>query len=449
MYLICIKQMKFYIQISKILLEIEKGKSFKKAIYDSITAESPHFKKTYKIVIEMVKNKRLLDELIEKFFENDKIFDINLFRVLLYEFLFSGKKLKIGGSIMKIIKSKKEIIENFLNINKNEDLKTFPQIDKNKKESDLNSTTQMERIYFRINKQKVINDKHIFKKLKEQNLIVKRDKFIENMYFIENYKTDLSVFFRLRDESDIIIQTKSSALPAYILKKVLEKNSVNNKDEEKFSIVDTCSAPGNKTLQLAEYFPNCTIYAYEMDKNRINILNSNVEKNNFFQNIETYNEDFLQSNPDADYFDSVKIILSDPSCSGSGTKNNLIENQNLNKCCLDLAESEEEEKNINRLKNLSTFQYKIVNHCMKFPNVKYISYSTCSVFKTENENVVEKLLKNNENYMLVNIFDFLNHEDRILFHKGITEKTRYTLRACRKCSYGIDGFFIALFERKI
>jgi len=436
--------MKFYIQISKIILETEKGKSFKKAIYDSITAESPHFKKTYKIVIEMIKNKKLLDEIIDKFYSGEKIIDINLFRVLLYEFFFSGKKLKIGGSIMRIIKSKKEEILNFLKSNK---IDIFKENISTKNENIIEKEEgKLQKIYFRINKQKAMNEKKLFKKLKENNIYAIRDDIIENMFYIENNKNDLSSFFKLRDDSEIIIQSKSSALPAYILKKVYEKHQIDFDSEERLNIVDTCSAPGNKTLQLSEYFPNSTIFAYEKDPVRINILNSNIEKNNLFNNVETYNEDFLESDVNAEYFQNVRIILSDPSCSGSGTKNNSIENNNLNKCCLELSGSEEEEKLITRLKNLSSFQYKIVNHCMEFPNVKYISYSTCSVFTTENEKVVEKLLENNPNFMLINIFDYIGNEVNY-FHKGLTENTQNTLRACRKCSNGIDGFFIALFER--
>ncbi len=442
--------MKFYIDISKILLETEKGKSFKKAIYDSVTAESPNFKKTYKIVIEMIKNKKLLDEIVEKFFENEDIHDINLFRVLMYEFFFSGKKMKIGGSIMKIIKTKKEQIENYLKVSK---IETNSQSQSNNNISkstsnDFEAYNQIEKIYFRINKQKVMNEKNIMKRLREKELIIKRDDFIEGMFYIENNKSDLSSFFKLRDDSEIIIQTKSSALPAFILKKAI--NTLNlNITEENFNIIDSCSAPGNKTLQLAEYFPNSTIYAYEKDPKRFGILNSNMERNNHFRNIETYNEDFLESDVNADYFKSVRIILSDPSCSGSGTKNNLMENKNLNKCCIELAGSEEENNVIDRLKNLSGFQYKIVSHCMKFPNVKYISYSTCSVFSSENENVVERLLKHNDNFELMNIFDYLDGYDKNQFHEGLTEKTKMTLRACRKCSNGgNDGFFVALFRRK-
>lgn len=466
--------MRFYVQISKILLEVDKGTSFKKAIYDAVNAESPHFKKTYKIVIEMIKNKKLLDEISEKFYFSEKIFDINLFHVLLYEFFFSGKKLKIGGNIMKIIKSKKEEVQNYLNSkninipayeqqsqpnkirNNNESSESFPT------ENSANKNPTEEKLYFRLNRQKVANEKTILKKLRDEYFI-KRDELIENLFYLvknpEKSKNDLTNFFKIRDEANIIIQTKSSALPAFILKKVFDayKNdkSLNYDFPEEFNIIDTCAAPGNKTLQLAEYFPNTKIFAYEKDLKRFNLLNDNLNKNNFFENVETYNEDFLQSIPNENYFDNVRLILSDPSCSGSGTKNNLMENPELNKCCLELANSEEETKVMDRLEKLSSFQFKILNHCMKFSQAKIISYSTCSVYYQENEYVVEKLLEKNPNYRLINIFKYLvsknnDNDDNISrshFHKGISKKTKFTLRACRKCSGGDDGFFVALFEK--
>jgi putative methyltransferase len=461
--------MRFYIEISKILQEVDKGKSFKNAVYDAVTSESPHFKKTYKIVIEMIKLKSLLDELMTNFFINENITNPNLFRVLLYEYFFSGIKLKIGGSLMKIIKSKKDQIQNYLK--NNEDYLNIEAInkEKNSKNPEKPKILREEKLYFRLNKQKNMNSKKIFKKLSEENFNFNKDSFVKGLFYLDKEgKKDLSAFFKLRDESDILIQTKSSSLPAYILRKVYDYKKINKESENKnkkkeeeneekvFNVIDTCSAPGNKTLQLAEYFPNSNIFAYEKDPKRFQMLNKNVEKNNHFKNIQTFDEDFLLSNPNEDYFNNTEIILSDPSCSGSGTKNNSLENKNLNSCCLEIASSIEEENILPRLESLSQFQYKIVNHCMKFPNVKLISYSTCSVFKTENEDVVESLLKKNPQFKLVDIFDIIkkeaekdNNNENVedLFHKGITEKTKFTLRACRKCSGGIDGFYVAIFER--
>jgi 16S rRNA C967 or C1407 C5-methylase (RsmB/RsmF family) len=80
---------------------------------------------------------------------------------------------------------------------------------------------------------------------------------------------------------------------------------------------------------------------------------------------------------------------------------------------------------------------------MRFPNVRYISYSTCSIFMTENEYVVSKILNKHPEFKLVDIFTQIKE---LNFHTGITPETENTLRACRKCNC-VDGFYVAIFEK--
>lgn len=50
-------------------------------------------------------------------------------------------------------------------------------------------------------------------------------------------------------------------------------------------------------------------------------------------------------------------------------------------------------KNRERLKALAFYQRKLLVHAMKFPNVKRIVYSTCSINSSENEDVVDAALR--------------------------------------------------------
>jgi putative methyltransferase len=333
--------------------------------------------------------------------------------------------------LMRMLKDKENEIKNYLKS------KNFIP------DGEINENEDFNKMYFRINEQKKDNQslEFISKSTK--------DNFINGLYFIEKSNNGelVNKIFELKNSSDIVIQTKSSCIPAYILKLIASKNNFNT-----FDIIDSCSAPGNKTLQLAEYFPNSKVHAFEINEKRYETLNDTIKKYNFNKNVITIKDDFLAIDPNNEKYSKVKIILCDPSCSGSGTFNNTLvdkdKDQSLlkNECVVSIAGSYLEKDQIDRLTKLAKFQAKVIEHSMKFPNVEYISYSTCSIFMTENEYVVDKVLKNNKNFRLHNIFQLPEVEEEFNFHKGLTENTEGTLRTCRTCNK-IDGFYVAIFER--
>jgi 16S rRNA C967 or C1407 C5-methylase (RsmB/RsmF family) len=83
---------------------------------------------------------------------------------------------------------------------------------------------------------------------------------------------------------------------------------------------------------------------------------------------------------------------------------------------------------------------------MLFTNVKLISYSTCSIYREENEDAIEQILSSEEgaNFELLDLRELVNIND---YHTGITENTKKCLRTCKKC-FNMDGFFVAVFKRK-
>lgn len=119
----------------------------------------------------------------------------------------------------------------------------------------------------------------------------------------------------LLKKQGVIIQSKSSCLPPF----VLFQGMLGHMDDfSEFNIIDCCAAPGNKTIQLAEYLgSHGLVFAFEKNEKRAALLQRRV---NFHQvqNIEVFNEDFLTVDSANKHFKDVKIILADPSCSGSG-----------------------------------------------------------------------------------------------------------------------------------
>ena len=73
------------------------------------------------------------------------------------------------------------------------------------------------------------------------------------------------------------------------------------------------------------------------------------------------------------------------------------------------------------------------------PNIRYLSYSTCSIFREENEDVVGKILEEFKDQ--VELVPISVEE----FHKG--HEGMEVVRVCPKCS-GRAGFFVALFKFK-
>lgn len=92
--------------------------------------------------------------------------------------------------------------------------------------------------------------------------------------------------------------------------------------------------------------------------------------------------DFTQVDINDPRFQHVTHILLDPSCSGSGRQYQE-----------DLSQKVDSNHLRQRLKHLSTFQLRLITHAMAFPAALKIIYSTCSIYKEENEQVIERALK--------------------------------------------------------
>ncbi|KAI5186377.1 25S rRNA (cytosine2278-C5)-methyltransferase [Nematocida homosporus] len=208
------------------------------------------------------------------------------------------------------------------------------------------------------------------------------------------------------------VQDLSSCLPAYVLNPPAQS-----------TVIDACAAPGNKTTHLSMLMGGeGKIFAIEKDTERFQTLREMIAKSGA-ENIVSINDDFLAIDRNQDKcILAATHILVDPSCSGSGLH-------------------PEEEKDLRRLSNLAGFQIKILSKALKFPVVKRVVYSTCSLFEEENEAVVKVVLQANPEFKLEKALPAWPHRglpgydfsDKVV-RCPANEETR--------------GFFLACFVRK-
>ena len=193
-------------------------------------------------------------------------------------------------------------------------------------------------------------------------------KKVETVYYIDSGSILHTPEFL---EGKIIAQDASSYLAAKILNPAINNN-----------VVDTCSAPGSKTAVLAELMNNTgEIYALDIHQHKIKLIDDNMSKLGI-TNVKSIKLDARNLKEQGKKFDK---ILVDAPCSGYGVlrkKPEALYN-----------------KNMVNVHDLSKLQYEILEAAAFSLKVEgELVYSTCTIFKEENTDNIEKFLKNHKNF---------------------------------------------------
>lgn len=107
----------------------------------------------------------------------------------------------------------------------------------------------------------------------------------------------------------------------------------------------------------------------------------------------------------------------------------------------------EQAKSNQRIEKLAGFQIKILRSALtRYPNVKRVVYSTCSVFAEENEDVVRQVLETNSSYKLVPATNFVNDTWKSFGSPEYGDIGSYCLYAKPNEDF-TNGFFVAVFEK--
>ena len=233
-------------------------------------------------------------------------------------------------------------------------------------------------LIIRINKLKTTKD-NLIKKLQQKNI---KCESIGKIEVTEELSTEDFLILKNVHNLENLQEFKEGLLTVQDVSAGLTARLLNPKKKE--NILDACSAPGGKTTYIAELMENQgKIEAWDVYEHRtklveenakrlgINIINTKVKDASIFDNN-------LQEKYD-------KILLDVP-CMGIG----VIKRKPDIKW----------QRRPENIKEITEIQLKILENCFKYlKKGGTLVYSTCSILKEENEDIINKFLdKTNGNF---------------------------------------------------
>ncbi|XP_064642413.1 28S rRNA (cytosine-C(5))-methyltransferase-like [Lineus longissimus] len=408
-----------------------------------LSSKFRNIKQLYALVCETLKYRQVLEKIIDStkllkrernLCQKTKAFTI----VLLYDFLF-GKGLQAAGKWKACILNHKAALNAELARIK---IKSGAVTNQDLIPEEVQKASVVLPRYVRVNTiradvawvkrqfvaegyREVVNPGNSHESFMEavRNLLPKQfteDLHVKNV-LVFSAGTDLHNFW-LHKSGHIILQDKASCFPSYILSPPAGSH-----------VIDCCAAPGNKTSHMAAIMQNKgKIFAFDLDPRRLRTMQK-LCRIAGATNIDYKHQDFLTVDTNDEKYADVEYILVDPSCSGSGIASRL-----------NSLTDDEKSSSKDRLENLAKFQKSIVKHALCFPNVKAVTYSTCSIHPEENEAVVKDVLKD---------FGGKFHLRYVLpdwTHRGVGGDD--VGASCIRASPQVDltnGFFVACFLRTL
>ncbi|NWU73319.1 NSUN5 methyltransferase, partial [Pterocles burchelli] len=391
-----------------------------------------HVRQLYALVSETLRYSPVLEKLLAgaALLQAEKKLPPQLAKVLVYDLLF-GKGLKCGGRWKLVARRHRARLEAELarlkvqrKVSRNEDLLAPAQ-------AAGPGAPQVPR-YVRVNTLKTCVDDVIDFFKRQGYSYLGQAASMEDLraisgkkFLLDLHLPELLVFPPQTDFHDnllytsghIILQDKASCLPAFLLSPAAGSH-----------VIDACAAPGNKTSHLAAILKNKgQIFAFDVDTKRLATMNTMLMRAGV-TGFQLAQQDFLTVDPADPKYSKVTYILLDPSCSGSGMVNRVPR--------------EEAAPSAERLQALASFQRKVLSHALSFPALQRLVYSTCSLHREENEDVVHAVLQERGlAFRLVNAFPSWPCRGLAAFPGA---------ESCLRASPAdtlTHGFFVAVLER--
>ena len=415
----------------KVISEIERNGSFSNIAADTAIVEAgligAEARLASILIYGVLQRKITLDyflkEVAGKGFGKTHPFVLSVLRVGAYQLLFTDKippSAAVNESVKIIKQSKQNFAAGFVNavlrkINTNHEdilnsIKSISDISVkysvSKKFADglikdygrkvaedfLSASLESPKLFCRVNH--FAENENLFNELSENGITVEsaelEDAFtlkgVGNIEQLENFnKGELFV-------QDLASQTAISSFEI--------KNGM--------SVLDVCAAPGGKSFTAAQFVGQSgKIVSLDLYEKRVGLIKSGAERLKI-TNISTKQNDATVFNSELGLFDRV---ICDVPCSGFGVIRR---------------KPEIKYKDVSEFVNLPEIQLKILETSVKYlkPN-GMIMYSTCTLRKAENRQVVDKFLVKNNDFDVVSERTLMPQTD------------------------GTDGFYYLILKRKL
>lgn len=182
------------------------------------------------------------------------------------------------------------------------------------------------------------------------------------------------------------------------------------------TVLDMCAAPGGKSFTIAEYMQNQGhVYAFDLHPHRVKLIQQGAER----LGLTCVHTDVKNATEYDSKMPMADKILCDVPCSGFG----VIRRR-----------PEIKYKSLASIQGLPELQYQILENASKYlKSGGILVYSTCTIFRQENQDVVQRFLDCHNDFELV-----------ILKELNISEGWAVLSAEYADC----DGFFIAKLRRK-
>lgn len=189
-----------------------------------------------------------------------------------------------------------------------------------------------------------------------------------------------------------------------------------SRDEQ---VLDACSAPGGKTIQIAEHLTDGRVTALDIHEKKLKLVRQNAARMGVLDKVTTKAVDARKA---SEYFSAKQFdkILVDAPCSGLGLMRRKPEIRYT--------------KQLDDLRNLQKIQLEILDSVATLlKDDGELVYSTCTISVEEDEEVVKQFLQKHSEFELVPF-----KLEKIASQTGMLK--------ILPDSYGSDGFFIAKFR---